>query len=175
MDLWEQAGERHTIPITGISMSPTIQDGDRVLVAHGPAGVRRGDVVVFWRDGRLVAHRVLCIQRGDAGLTFVTKGDSASHLDPLVSADEIVGRVLAVERNDRRMSLDTAAWRTAGWLMAVSTLTWRELYRWGQRFKRRLLGSRSCGLGALAHSGVAILRSLGFECLEATACRWRKR
>jgi signal peptidase I len=175
LDLWEQARGQHAIPITGNSMSPTIQDGDRVLVAHGPAGVRRGDVVVCWRGGRLIAHRVLRICHGSTGPTFITKGDGVSRLDPPVSPDEVVGRVLAVQRGDWYMPMDTAAWRIAGWLMAVSTLTWRELYRWGQRFKRRLLGSRSCGLGALARSGVAVLRTLGFRLLETAACRWRKR
>ena len=53
-------------------MVPAILDGDRVLVAHGCAGVRRGDVLVFRLDGLLIAHRVLHVKDGDDGLKFVT-------------------------------------------------------------------------------------------------------
>jgi hypothetical protein len=153
-------------------------------VAHGTAGVRRGDVIVFWRDGRLIAHRVLRVCRGDAtpryvGPAFITKGDGVSHLDPPLSVDEVVGRVLAVERGDRVMSLDTAAWRVAGWLMAVSTLTWGEMYHWGRRLKRGLLGSRPSRLGAVLKRSIPLasqaLRSLGLKFLQAAVCRWRKR
>ncbi len=112
LDIWGQAGERHFIPISGNSMLPIIRDGDRALTAHGCASVRRGDVVIFRRNGQMVAHRVMRIR--DGGCAFVTKGDNAPHFDPPLSAGEIVGRVLAVERNGRRMSLDTAAWRVLG-------------------------------------------------------------
>jgi phage repressor protein C with HTH and peptisase S24 domain len=66
LDVWGQAEEQHFIPITGNSMLPLIRDSDHVLVAHGCAGVRRGDVVVFRHESRLVAHRVLCIYDSDA-------------------------------------------------------------------------------------------------------------
>jgi hypothetical protein len=106
LDVWGQVGEQHLIPITGRSMLPAIQDGDRVLVAHGCTGVQRGDVVVFRHAGGLVAHRVLRLYAGDAGPTFVTKGGNAPQCDPPLNAGEIVGRALAVERDGRRMSLD---------------------------------------------------------------------
>jgi hypothetical protein len=99
-------------------MLPAIQEGDRVLVAHGFTDVRQGDVVVFRRGGRLVAHRVLRIDRRQPEPVFITKGDNIRRLDPPVNGSEIVGRVLMVERGGRQMALDTAARRAAGWLTA---------------------------------------------------------
>jgi signal peptidase I len=173
LEVWGQAGEQHFIPITGNSMLPLIQDGDHVLVAHGCAGVRRGDVVVFRRGDRLIAHRVLCICDGDVGPTFITKGDHAPQFDPPLSADEIVGRVLAVERGSRYMSLDTAAWRVLGWLMAVGTLAWTKLYGWSRDLKQRLLGPQPNRLTAfLRHSALAFF-SLILKVVQAVVCRWK--
>ncbi len=140
MDLWGQAGGQHFIPITGRSMLPLFQEGDRVLVAHGRAGVRRGDVIIFRRKGSLIAHRVLRIYHRQSEPVFITKGDNAAHFDPPLHAGEVIGRVLAIEREGRRMPLDTTAWRIVGWLIAASTLAWTQLYGWGRRLKRRFWG-----------------------------------
>ena len=173
LNLWEQAEGQHLIPITGCSMLPFIQDGDCLLVAHGPTGVRRGDVVVFRRNGKLIAHRVLRICGDDAGTTFITKGDRVSHLDPAVTADEMVGRVLAVKRGERYMSLDTAAWRTLGWLIALSAPAWTKLYSWGRNLKQRLLGPRPNRLTTLMRRGAMASSSLALRVLQAIVCHWK--
>ena len=173
LEVWGQAGEQHFIPITGSSMLPLIRDGDHVLVAHGCAGVRQGDVVVFRRRGQLIAHRVLCICDGGAGSTFVTKGDHASQFDSPLSADEIVGRVLAVERGNRYMPLDTAAWRMLGWLMAVSTLAWIKLYGWSRDLKQRLLGPQPNRLTAFVRRSALAFSSLVLKVVQAVVCRWK--
>jgi signal peptidase I len=172
LDVWSQAGERHFVPITGGSMLPLIRDGDRALVAHGCTGVRQGDVIVFRHEGRLIAHRVLRIRRSEAGLTFVTKGDNASQFDPPLSADEIVGRVLAVERGGQYMSLDTAVWRMLGWLIAVGTLAWTKLYGWSQALKQRLLGPQPNRLTALLRRSALAFFSLALKFVRAVFCRW---
>lgn len=180
LDVWGQAGEQHFIPITGNSMLPLIRDGDHVLVAHGCAGVRRGDVVVFRRESRLIAHRVLRIYGGDAlemgkghRPSFVTKGDHAPQFDSPLSADEIVGRVLAVERGSRYMSLDTAAWRVLGWLMAVSTLAWTKLYGWSRDLKQRFLGPQPNRLTAFLRQSALAFFSLVLKVVQTVVCRWK--
>jgi len=174
LDLWGQAREQHLIPITGRSMLPVLQDGDRVLVAHGCTGVRRGDVVVFRHAGGLVAHRVLRLYAGDAGPTFVTKGDNAPQFDPPLNAGEIVGRALAVERDGRRMSLDTAAWRMAGWSIAAGTLGWIMLYGWGRRFKRKLLGPQPNRVTAFLRRQTLACFALALAAVQAVICRWKE-
>jgi signal peptidase len=174
LDVWGQAGEQHLIPTTGRSMVPLIQDGDHVLVAHGCAGVRRGDVIILRREGRLVVHRVLRIYSGHAGPTFLTKGDHVSQLDSPLRADEIVGRVLALKRGDRYMSLDTTVWRMVGWLIAVSMLAWTKLDNWGRDLKQGLLGPQPNRLTAFLRRSALAFFSLALKTVQAVVCRWER-
>ena len=151
LNVWSQAGGRHYISITGRSMLPLIRDGDYVLVAHRNTGVKRGDVVVFRYDGKLVAHRVLRIYKGETGYTFITKGDNVLQFDPPLSANEIVGKVLVIKRGQRQMSLDTAIWRILGWHIAISTLAWTGVYTWGRYFIQRLFRIHSIRPASFLH------------------------
>jgi signal peptidase I len=174
LDAWGRAGRQHLIPISGHSMLPAIQDSDHALVSHGCAGVRPGDVIVFRHEGTLIAHRVLRIERGDDGPTFVTKGDNVPRFDPHFSAGEIVGRVLAIERNGRTMSLDTAAWRLSGWLITVGTLVWARLYGCARDLKQRLLGPQPARVAAILRRVVLAFFTQAFALSQAITCRWKK-
>lgn len=173
LDLWDQTERQHLIPITGNSMFPLIQDGDRVLVAHGLSDVRQGDVIVFRRTGGLIAHRVLRIYDDDTGPIFITKGDNARQLDLPLGADEIIGRVLVAERGKRHMSLDTASWRVIGWLIAVSTWAWTRLYARVRTLKRRLLGPQPSRVTTALQGSALACRSLALRAIEAVFCRWQ--
>ena len=143
LDKWNQAGEQHLIPIIGSSMLPLIQPGDQALVRHGHANVRRGDVIVFLQQEKMVAHRLLRIYNHGPVTTFITKGDNVPYLDSPVNASKVVGRVLKIKRDSRCLSIDTRAWRTGGWLIAVCMLGWTTFYGWGRWIKHRLLGQRA--------------------------------
>ena len=170
LDAWGQAGERHTISISGRSMLPAIHNGDRVLVAHGCAGVRRGDVLVFRLDGLLIAHRVLHIKDGADGKMFVTKGDNARQIDPHVSHREIVGQVLAIERDGQHISLQTLPWRALGWSIAIGTLAWTRLYRLSQALKQRLLGPQPDRVTAGLRRGALAFFSRILRLAHSAAC-----
>jgi hypothetical protein len=173
LDAWSRATVPHFIAVSGSSMLPLVRDGDHVLVAHGFAGVRRGDIVVLRREGRLIAHRVLRIYGGNAGSTFITKGDSVYRLDPPSSADQVLGRVLAVRRKGRHLRLDTPAWRMFGWLIAVKMLACTQVCSWGRKLKRRLLGPRPNGLTAFLRRSAMAFFSVVMRTVEAIFCRWR--
>jgi hypothetical protein len=84
---------------TGGSMAPAIQSRDTlVIVACGIGGVRPDDVVVFGRDGRLVAHRLLEIVVRVGTPWLRTRGDALWRSDGLVAAADLLGRVVAVGR-----------------------------------------------------------------------------
>jgi len=79
----------------GSSMSPAVLPGDTLRVqrcAFNEACV--GDIVMFTRDGRLFAHRVVCREIG----TLVTQGDNLESPDAPVLDSEFLGRVVRVER-----------------------------------------------------------------------------
>ena len=172
LEIWAETGARNRLKIAGNSMLPLIKDGDSVLVEHGAAGVRRGDIIVFRYGNDLAAHRVLRVYDDNTGPTFVTKGDSVLQLDPPLSAGEIVGRVLAVERSGRHLSLDTPVWRVWGWLIAVSTLVGIKLYGWGWTLKQRVLGPQPNRVTALLRRSALAAFLLFLKVFQAVFGRW---
>lgn len=114
----------------GHSMQPTIRDGEVITVEPIDAlAVRRGDIL-FYRDhrSRVVVHRVVGIEiREEAGgVVFTLCGDASPACDEPVLAEQILGRVVAVERAGRRVSLighmanfKRAAYRRAVRLKAI--------------------------------------------------------
>ena len=93
----------------GLSMAPTIDDGDRVLVAPAaPESLKPGDIVKFRAQGVFVMHRLVRLDRGEDGArAFVFRGDNAPANDQPVTAAAIIGRAVAVERHGVQRRLDT--------------------------------------------------------------------
>jgi len=121
---------------TGASMLPAVWPGDILSVRnHDTAEALPGDIVLFAREGRLVAHRVvertLCQDR----IQWVTRGDSVSDNDAPISSHELLGRVTAIERGSRRLTLhQSLASRLASWILCRSELAIRVLLRFGRFF-----------------------------------------
>src|SRR5881628_3727236 len=90
-------------------MAPTIEDGDRVLVAPAaPESLRPGDIVKFRVEGTFVMHRLVrCHRDADGTRTFVFRGDNAPANDPPVTATAVIGRAIAVERHGVQRRLDS--------------------------------------------------------------------
>lgn len=85
------------IVLRGSSMEPTYADGDNLLVKSlqcTTPKVRTGDVVVVRRGERLVTHRLVNLIDGIA----TTKGDACARVDPPISRDALLGRVVGVRR-----------------------------------------------------------------------------
>jgi len=94
----------------GTSMHPTIRDGEAISIAAvSPDEVVRGDVVLCRHDNRVLAHRVVAVTARGAGRVFQLRGDAKAACDEPVSADGVVGRVIAIHRNGRLVGLDRPA------------------------------------------------------------------
>ena len=88
--------------VTGSSMLRAMWPGDLVAVRRqSMAEIRRGHVVLFVRDGRFFAHRVVGKIRRQDRMLLVTRGDRLKENDPPVSAAELLGRVTGVIRGNR--------------------------------------------------------------------------
>ena len=173
LEVWSQAGTEHLIPITGDSMLPLIREGDQVLVSHGGADLQQGDVVVFQQGGKTVAHRVLRLKRDQTGSTYLTKGDNVWRVDGPVKANEIIGRVLAIKRGNRAVSLNTPRWRKLGRLLAFVMLAMATLYGWCRALKHRVRGNRPDRLTVfLSQSSLAIFR-FGFKAMLNVVRPWQ--
>jgi hypothetical protein len=91
----------------GRSMTPTVRDGEYLVVSPvGPAPIDRGDIVFCQTRRGHVAHRVCEIQTGaDDTKRYVLYGDASLESDLPVVAHQLRGRVVAVERGGKQMSL----------------------------------------------------------------------
>jgi hypothetical protein len=86
--------------VNGWSMLPSVWPGDTLLVECTKDGaVREGDIVLFGRDRRLFAHRVIANTPAHAGSTIATRGDAMPQPDPPISGHELLGKVAFISRN----------------------------------------------------------------------------
>jgi signal peptidase I len=92
------------LQVTGWSMLPSVWPGDTLLVDRAnSSAVSEGDMVLFARDRRLFAHRVVS-KRGhheDSRVVtqIVTRGDAMPAPDSPVSDRELLGKVSSILRN----------------------------------------------------------------------------
>jgi signal peptidase len=101
-----RAGHEARIRVTGTSMLPAIWPGDVLLVRPlGDTHFAKGNIVLFLRDGRLFAHRVV----DRSGDRLITRGDAVPDCDPPVSASELLGVVAGIVRHDGSMRVVPSA------------------------------------------------------------------
>jgi hypothetical protein len=93
-EAWLGHGGSTELTMRGHSMSPALRDGDRLTVAPVAGELAVGDIVLMRWRGDLVTHRVIALADGKA----VTRGDACCTADPPLPVDEILGRVVAVQR-----------------------------------------------------------------------------
>jgi len=170
LDLCRRTKGQRYIPITGHSMYPLIREGDQVLVLLGWTGIQRGDVIVFRREGVLIAHRVMSIDKTDAGHVLITKGDNVPYFDPPLNDNQIVGRVLAVKRGSRQAPLNTAVWRALGWLIVVGTLSFSQLLSYGMNLRQNILVCISAVQRLLSTGGYGLFPALYAKALRCFFC-----
>lgn len=98
--------------VVGTSMVPSILPGDLVSIRKASSReIFFGDVVVFQQCGRLLVHRVVSWKvattpSGTAGEpVLITRGDRLRHDDPPVPSSALLGRVVSLERNNRKIDL----------------------------------------------------------------------
>ena len=122
------------LPINGSSMLPSLWPGDILDVRRQNATeIQPGHVVVFQRDSRLVAHRVVRRLDRNGSTLLITRGDRRWKPDAPVFPHQLLGRVEAVERGDRRFQPSLTCWGRLG-----SFICWSDL---GARLVGRLMRS----------------------------------
>ncbi|MDX1707532.1 MAG: S26 family signal peptidase [Desulfobacterales bacterium] len=101
----------------GDSMYPTIRNGDIIIVKPIKTGaITPGDILLYRHQSGVAAHRVIRICKrsedhsrsapknsqncsSSARLYFILRGDAAVVFDRAVTADQILGKVTAVDRD----------------------------------------------------------------------------
>ena len=97
--------------VSGTSMVPSILPGDFVSIQKASMpDISAGEIVVYLRKGRFVVHRV--VDRNAAGAAdhsegprLITRGDRLRQDDAPVTEPELLGRVVSIERDNRKVAL----------------------------------------------------------------------
>lgn len=89
-------------------MYPVLRDRDQGLVRTvDVCTLRRGAIVVFEQNGKILAHRLIDIRQNKAGLVFTAKGDNNRFYDKPFGEDSIKGVVSAYLREGKLHSLNS--------------------------------------------------------------------
>lgn len=105
-----RAGHDVRIRVNGTSMLASIWPGDAITVRpvrDATALDLDRRIVLYTRDGRLFAHRVVGTRECAGSLQFITRGDAHGDCDPPVMASEILGTVEAIRRGGRDISVSS--------------------------------------------------------------------
>lgn len=119
----EAAGEL-VLPLAGESMGPLWARAEAVVVrVMGRGAPCPGEVVVFERNGRWYAHRLLARR----GIRCLTKGDARWAWDrPGVRTDEVVGVVCGLVSGGVRTTVQPSRLRAA-WELVRAVAAWPAL------------------------------------------------
>jgi Peptidase S24-like len=121
----------------GYSMLPTLFPGDILTVkAESLPAIQTGDVVLFTRQGRFFIHRTLRRMQAGPATMLLTRGDSLPHPEEPVSAEELLGRIVSVERGEGAptpVPRCSPARRFIGLLLAYSGSLRSHALRWHER------------------------------------------
>jgi signal peptidase len=132
-DLAHSFGEVR-LKVSGASMMPAVWPGDVITVRRRDvAELRPGQIVLYRQEQKLVAHRIVCV-RGDR---VTTRGDSLRYDDPPIRESDIVGQVVCLHRNGRRVHLKQSFWqRVSSSILRRSDFCMRMALRLGGRLRR---------------------------------------
>jgi hypothetical protein len=138
VELMGRAGRNGTVRVQGISMLPTLEPGRILVVDFTPARLRMGDVLLFRQGGILVVHRFLGhVTSRSAGPCLRTRGDGRPDLDPPLRDEDVLGRVIAVERGGRLRSLDGVTARAYALGLAMHDHFWAAAAYFAGRIDHR--------------------------------------
>lgn len=118
----------------GTSMVPSILPGDLIAIQRASLHeISKGEVILFSQEGRLFIHRVV-----DRKASFtlesldepflITRGDRLRDNDPLVSSRQLLGRVVSVERGNRKVELSSQPNGLNRWIVRLLRTSDRATY-----------------------------------------------
>lgn len=94
----------------GHSMHPTIKEGETITVVPiSSFDIKRGDILLYLVGKKVVAHRVVSIERKKSDVMtqssklsshhlFLLRGDASGTCDEPVEAQQVLGKVVSVKR-----------------------------------------------------------------------------
>ncbi len=119
-------GRDVTLPFSGISMLPTLRQGDKIVLSPLVRPVRRYDVVLYRSGDRYVLHRILAVRRNG----LIVRGDACrdkeklSHHAPMA----VLSKIIHADGSEERC-------KGSFWQRRSRRIVWHNaLYQTVQRF-----------------------------------------
>jgi hypothetical protein len=98
-----------------------------------------GDVIFARFNGdKLVVHRLLKRQQQAGQLNLIVQGDAVIGIKEMVRPNQVLGRVVSLQRDEQIIHLDCRIWRWIG-VVWVQLLPLRPLFFGAARAIKRLL------------------------------------
>lgn len=141
-----ESGRQLSISATGTSMYPTIQNGDRIVVRPAKANnISIGDVILYTGNGEMIAHRLIRKLKKNGRMILVTKGDALPWFDNPPAPENVIGKVITIERKGRKVKLDSKLGRLISIFWVMTTPFFPQIYLIYQAIKRHFKGFSSNG------------------------------
>jgi len=121
-------------------MHPTIKERETITVVPvAPFDVKQGDILLYLVGRMVIAHRVVNIERKKSDVMtqssklsphhlFLLRGDASATCDDPVEANQILGKVVSVEKGG--LSID---------LYSIKAKMLSIKHAWASRLKRRMI------------------------------------
>jgi signal peptidase I len=123
-------GEEPFLTVTSGSMRPFFNSGDKIMVKGcSPEGLSRGDIIIYEEDYSLYAHRFLYKKLINKSTWLVAKGDYCRSMDRPFSSEFLLGRVIAIKKNQQRINLAKRHWQIINWVFAILSLAEGLLFK----------------------------------------------
>ncbi len=136
----------------GLSMHPAIREGETITVAPvTPVDIKRADILLYIVGKKVIAHRVVRIKREkndptshtstlfnalNPQIIFTLRGDASAICDEQVEEEQVLGKVVSVERHGRNIDLYSRKARVLHiaytWASRLKRLILCLLRKWGQ-------------------------------------------
>ena len=102
------SGHQLRTRVGGYSMFPYLRQNDIVTIKPVlDENLRIGDILVFQQHTKLIAHRLIKKTTLIDNTYYICKGDSLMVRDYKISIRDILGKIIAFERNRRMYNLES--------------------------------------------------------------------
>jgi signal peptidase I len=108
------------IKIQGKSMSPVLKRGSIAgVIRCAYEDIFPGDIAVFAQENQPVCHRVIRRLKRGSEEYLVTKSDAGFKADPLVSKNNIIGKVVSLKCSRVCLNVDNFLFRIIGIFLSI--------------------------------------------------------
>jgi len=115
-------GKHLSFRARGGSMSPFIRNGEIIEIRPIESRKIKSGDIIFYRanPNKLITHRVIKRILENGKIVFITKGDRSPTFDERVYSGDVLGKVVAVEKNGRIIRFDKG-------LMRLLNIFWAKI------------------------------------------------